>query len=239
LLDARRELIDPARNELGRIAVGIAEATNTQHHRGVDLHGQPGGDFFAVGGVEVLGGRGNGGSAVLTASRTGVDALTTQDYVLRHDGGNWSVRRADSGAPVPFTTSGGALNFDGLSVSVSGAAADGDQFLVRPTADAIGGLRTLISDPSRIAAATPVRTQTAAANTGTATISAGTVVDADHAALLDTVTIQFTASGTWEARDASNTLLGGGANVPGGNIEFNGWQVSIDGAAAAGDSFTV
>src|SRR5690606_38928959 len=174
LLDARRELIDPARNELGRIAVGIAEATNTQHHRGVDLHGQPGGDFFAVGGVEVLGGRGNGGSAVLTATRTGVDALTTQDYVLRHDGGNWSVRRADSGAPVPFTTSGGALNFDGLSVSVSGAAADGDQFLVRPTADAIGGLRTLISDPSRIAAAAPVRTQTAAANTGTATISAGT-----------------------------------------------------------------
>src|SRR5690606_18370079 len=129
LLDARRELIDPARNELGRIAVGLAEATNTQHRRGVDLRGNAGGDFFAVGGVEALGARGNHGSATLAVSRTGAGSLSTQDYVLRHDGGAWSVRRADTGAPVAFTVAGGTLEFDGLSVAVSGAAADGDQFL--------------------------------------------------------------------------------------------------------------
>ena len=240
LLDARRELIDPARNELGRMAVALAEVTNAQHRRGVDLHGDPGGDFFAVGGAEALGARTNDGTATLTATRTDVGALTVHDYVLRHEGGNWTVRRADTGAPVNFTVSGtGALEFDCLSVQVDGNAADGDQFLLRPTATAIGGFRTVVSDPSRVAAAAPVRTVAASANAGTATISAGEVLDPGHPGLTDTVTIRFTDAGTWEARDAGDNLLGGGAYVPGGNIEFNGWRVSIDGAPAAGDSFTV
>lgn len=239
LLDARRELIDPARNELGRIAVGLAEATNTQHRRGVDLRGDRGGDFFAVGGVEVLGARGNEGNALLAVSRTGAEALATQDYVLRHDAGSWNVRRADTGAPVAFTLAGGALQFEGLSVAVSGAAADGDQFLVRPTAAAISGLRSLISDPAMVAAAAPVRTAAAAGNAGTATISAGQVLDANDPALLEAVTIEFTDGGNWEARDGAANLVGSGVYVPGGSIEFNGWRVGIDGAAAAGDRFTV
>lgn len=239
LLDARRELIDPARNELGRLAVGLAEVTNLQHARGVDLHGDPGGDFFAVGGVEVLAARGNDGNATLAVTRTGSGALTTQDYIVQQSNGSWTVRRADTGAAVSFADNGGVLEFDGLSVNISGTAIDGDQFLVRPTADAISGLRTLVSDPSRIAAAAPVRTQAAAGNTGTATISAGQVIDAGDAALRDSVTIRFTDAGNWEARDAANNLLGGGAYVPGGGIEFNGWRVSVDGVAAAGDSFTV
>src|SRR5690606_40557426 len=40
LLDARRELIDPARNELGRIAVGIAERSE---ERRVGKEGRAGG----------------------------------------------------------------------------------------------------------------------------------------------------------------------------------------------------
>ncbi len=239
LLDARRELIDPARNELGRLAVGLAEATNLQHHRGVDLHGDAGGDFFAVGGVEVLASRSNDGNAALAVTRTGAGALGTQDYVVQHSGGNWSVRRADTGAAVPFAVNGGNLEFGGLSVAVSGAAADGDQFLIRPTVNAISGLRTLISDPSRVAAASPVRTGTAAGNAGTATISAGQVLDADDAALRDPVTIRFTDAGNWEAVDAASNVLGTGAYEAGGAIEFNGWRVRIDGVAAAGDSFTV
>jgi flagellar hook-associated protein 1 FlgK len=240
LLDARRELIDPARNELGRMAVALAEVTNAQHRRGVDLHGDAGGDFFGVGAVEVLPSRTNDGNAVLDVSRTGASALTTHDYVLRQEGGSWTVRRADTGAAVPSSISGsGALEFDGLSVQVSGTAADGDQFLIRPTAGAVSGLSVLVSDPSRIAAAAPVRSAAATGNAGTATISAGEVLDAEHPGLLGSVTIRFTDAGTWEARDAADNVLGGGAYVPGGSIEFNGWRVRIDGVPAAGDSFTV
>jgi flagellar hook-associated protein 1 FlgK len=239
LLDARRELLDPARNELGRIAIGLVEATNAQHRKGMDLHGNAGGDFFAVGGVETLGARTNSGSAMLTASRTDVGQLATQDYVLRYDGSAWNVLRADTGAPVAFTTSGGTLQFEGLAVAVGGAAAAGDRFLLRPTAGAIGGFRALITDPVRVAAAAPVRTGTAGTNTGTGTISVGEVLDPDHAALRDPVTIRFAAAGTWEARDAGNNLLGGGSYAAGGDIEFNGWRVQIDGAPVTGDSFTV
>jgi flagellar hook-associated protein 1 FlgK len=240
LLDARRELLDPARNELGRIAVGLAEAINAQHRRGMDLYGSFGGDLFSIGAVGVSGARTNGGNATATVTRTDVGALTGYDYILRYESGSWTVRRADTGAAVSFNVSGGgALEFDGLSVAISGTPADGDQFLVRPTALAIDGFNTLISDPSRIAAAAPVRTAQAAGNAGTATISAGEVLNPGDPDLLTTVTIRFTDANTWEARDAANNLIGGAAYVPGGNIQFNGWQVSIDGEPAAGDSFTV
>jgi flagellar hook-associated protein 1 FlgK len=239
LLDARRELLDPARNELGRIAVGLVEATNVQHHRVIDLHGDAGGDFFGVGGAEAFAASTNDGSATLAVARTDVGALTLHDYVMRYDGASWSVRHADTGAAVAFTDTGTALEFEGLSVAVTGTPSAGDRFLVRPTAGAIGGLETLIGDPSRIAAASAVRTAATAGNTGSATISAGDVLDADNAALRDTVTIQFTSATTWEARDAGNTLLDSGTYASGGSIEINGWSVSISGAPAAGDSFQV
>lgn len=239
LLDARRELLDPARNELGRIAVALAEASNLQHRRGMDLQGNAGGDFFSIGGAEVLAASGNSGSAVLATTRTDVGALSAQDYLLRFDGGVWSVQRADTGAAVAFTVNAGTLEFDGLSVAVGGAANAGDRFLVRPVAAAIGGFRSLIGDPSRVAAAAPIRSASAALNAGTAGISAGEVLDATNPALRDTVTIRFVTPGSWEARDVANNLLAAGAYVPGANIDINGWRASIDGAPEAGDSFTV
>ncbi len=60
-MDFRREMLDPARNELGRIAVALTTSTNSQHRAGQDLHGDLGGDFFAVGGVRILDGRANTG----------------------------------------------------------------------------------------------------------------------------------------------------------------------------------
>lgn len=240
LLDARRELLDPARNELGRIAVGLVEAVNAQHHKGIDLHGNAGGDFFAVGGVDVSAATTNNGGALLTATRNGVGSLTTHDYLVRFDGTAWTVNRADTGAPVAFTSTASSLEFEGLSVSIGGTApATGDRFLVRPTAAAISGLDVVVGDPSRIAAATPIRTVTPAGNTGSGVISAGEVLDAGNPALRDPVTIRFTGPGSWEARDASDNLLASGSVAPGGNIDVNGWRVSISGSPAAGDSFTV
>jgi flagellar hook-associated protein 1 FlgK len=240
VLDFRREMLDPQRNELGRMAVALTEVTNAQHHAGQDLYGDLGGDFFAVGGVEVLGGRSNAGSATLAATRTSTGQLGTSDYVLRYDGGSWSVKRADTGQPVAFTVGGGGeLQFEGLSVSVSGAAQTGDRFMVKPTGAAIDGLKLLVTDPARVAAAAPIRTATTSGNTGSATISAGEVLDSTNAALRDPVTIRFTGPGTWEALDAGNAVIASGAYSAGGNIDVNGWRVQVSGAPATGDSFTV
>ncbi len=238
LLDFRREMLDPARSELGRMAVALTEVTNAQHHAGVDLNGNLGGDFFEVGGAQVFAARSNISGTTLTATRTGAGDLIAADYVVRYDGG-WKVQRADTGADVPLTIgSGGQLQFGGLSVTVNGTPAIGERFLVKPVGNAIEGLKVVVGDATKIAAAAPIRTLAASTNTGNGTISAGEVLDASDPALRNGVTISITASG-WEARDSSNTLLDSGAYTPGGNIEVNGWRVQLGGQPAVGDSFTV
>jgi flagellar hook-associated protein 1 FlgK len=191
-----------------------------------------------VGGVEASAARTNNGTATLSATRTSAGGITTHDYLVTYDGSAWRVQRADTGAPVAYTGTT-TLDFDGISVSVGGTAVAGDRFLVRPAAGAINGLGVLISDPARIAAAAPIRTATGTANTGNGVISAGEVLDADNAALRDSVSIQFTGPGTWEARGAGNVLLASGSYSSGGNIDVNGWRVNITGTPATGDSFTV
>jgi flagellar hook-associated protein 1 FlgK len=147
------------------------------------------------------------------------------------------MRRADTGATVTLTGTGTSVDplvGDGLSIVVSGTASTNDSFLIRPTRSATAGLGVLISDPARVAAAAPIRTSTAAANTGTGTISAGSVVDATNPNLRTTVTIQFTSATTYSINGA-----GSFAYTSGSPITVNGWQVQISGAPALGDQFVV
>lgn len=240
LLDFRREMLDPARNQLGQMAVALTQVTNTQHREGADLSGNLGGDMFAVGSPIVQPASTNTGGATLAVSvgSAGASALTANDYIVRYSGTAWTVQRADNGAPVTFTGTGTNVDpivADGLSIVIGGAApVAGDRFLVKPTAGAIDGMSVLISDPAKVAAAAPVRTTAAVANTGSATISAGEVMDATNAQLRSTVTLQFT--------DATHYTVNGAGNfnyTPGGNIDINGWRVQISGTPAAGDTFSV
>jgi flagellar hook-associated protein 1 FlgK len=236
-MDFRRELLDPARNQIGQMAVALAEVTNSQHREGIDLAGNLGGNLFAVGAVEVLGAATNSGSGALAVTRTGAAALTKNDYVLRYSGSAWTMQRADNGAAVSFTGTGTALDpmvADGISVVVSGAPAAGDRFLVRPTAAAIKGMDVLISDPARIAAAAPIRSSAALANAGSGAISAGEVLDAANAQLRNTVTLQFVDANLYSINGVGSNLY-----TPGDNVDINGWRVQISGTPAAGDVFTV
>jgi flagellar hook-associated protein 1 FlgK len=237
LLDFRREMLEPTRNQLGQIAIGLASVANAQHREGVDLLGNLGGDLFAVGGVSVLPQNANTGTGTVAVTRTSAGALTASDYVLEYNGTAWSARRADTGAAVTLTgsgTSGSPFLADGLSIVVGGTPAAGDRFQVRPTAAAVAGMRVLISDPARVAAAAPVRTSAALANTGSATISAGEVLNAGDPALRNTVNIAFTSATQYSVNGSGSFTY-----TPGGNIDINGWRVAINGTPAAGDTFTV
>jgi flagellar hook-associated protein 1 FlgK len=237
LLDWRREMLDPARNELGRITLAVANQVNAQHREGMDLTGALGGDFFNVGGVGVNGATTNTGTADLTITRSSVGALTDSNYTLLRTGTGYELRRADTGAAVSFTGTGAVgdpIIADGLEITVGPGIATGDQFLIRPTRDAIQGFSVAITDPARIAAAAPIRANPVSGNTGTGTISSGEVLDAGNVNLLATANIVFTSPTTYS--------INGGADQPyaaGGNIDFNGWRVAINGAPATGDSFTV
>lgn len=76
------------------------------------------------------------------------------------------------------------------------------------------------------------------ANTGTGVLGAGTVVDAS-AWVVDTYSVGFPTADTYEVHDSGGVLVASGAFTPGQAIVFNGIAVQIDGAPAAGDSFTV
>ena len=136
LLDFRSEQLDPAHNALGRIAVALSDVVNAQHHEGIDLSGALGGDFFAVGGAEVLDNALNTGTGTVAATRANVGALTGRDYMLEMTGSGWQLRDSLSGAAVPMTGTGTAADpfvADGLEIEVGGAADVGDTFLIRPT----------------------------------------------------------------------------------------------------------
>jgi flagellar hook-associated protein 1 len=237
LLDFRRELLDPVRNQLGQIAIAVATTVNVQQREGMDLYGNLGTDLFAVGPVGVQASSGNTGSGTVSVTRTSLGALTTNDYILEFSGSAWTARRADSGAPVALAGAGTVASpfvADGLSFVVGGAPAAGDSFKITPTAGAIDGMSVLITDPARIAAAAPIRTGAALANSGSGSISAGEVLDATNPALRSSVSIAFI-----DATRYSVNGSGSFAWTAGGNIEINGWRVAIDGAPAAGDTFTI
>ena len=237
LLDYNREMLEPARAEVGRIAVGFADAVNTANKNGMDLNGQLGGDVFSVGGPETFAAATNAGTGTITATISDVSALEATNYQLSYDGTAYTLQRTDTGAVVPMTGAGTVANpfvANGISIVVSGAAAAGDQFLVKPLDQAPGTLKLLTTDGSEIAAAAPTATSADLGNTGTGEISAGSVIDATNPNLLSTATIQFINSTTYSVNGA-----GAFAYTPGGNIDINGTRVQITGAPAAGDQFTI
>ena len=237
LLDFRREMLDPARSNVGRLAVGLVESFNGIHREGMDLGGQLGGDFFSISASQVYPSRYNTGAASAAVSVADVAALATTSYRLSYDGAVFQLFRADDGTAVSMTGTGTAADpflANGLSIVVSGAAAAGDRFLLDPLADAGGTLQPLISTPDRVAAAAPIATRVVLANQGDATISPGEVADIADPGLLATTTIEFLDPSTYSVNGA-----GAFAYTSGADIVLNGSRVQIAGTPVAGDQFII
>ncbi|HJP97226.1 MAG TPA: flagellar hook-associated protein FlgK, partial [Rhodanobacteraceae bacterium] len=234
LLDYRGSVLEPAQNQLGRVAVAFASAMNAQHRQGMDLNGQLGGDLFTLPAPQALPATGNTGNATITASIADVGAVQASDYSVSFDGSQWSVKTT-GGNPVTVTGSGTAadpLSFDGLQLVVAGSAAAGDSFKVEPTRAAAGGIQLAVTDPNKLALAAPVKAL--AANGNQASVASLSATDTGNASLLDTVSIQFSGANTYSINGA-----GSFAYTPGSPIQYNGWSLSLGGTPAAGDQFTI
>jgi flagellar hook-associated protein 1 FlgK len=243
LLTFRNDALDGARRELGQLASGLAEVFNAQHRQGVDLNGTLGEDFFNAAAPTVSASAGNTGSGSVSATITDPSAIEARDYVLRFDGSNWALFDAATSAAVPMTGNGTGANpfvADGVSITVTAGAAAGDRFLLSPVGQAAAGLGMQITDPARIAAASPLTSSAALQNEANATISGVTINDVTDPSLMDTAIIAFIDPNTYRIRDSGGVdLTGPLAYTPGGDISFNGWTVQIDGATAGGDAFLV
>jgi len=101
LLEFRDTVLTPAQAELGRIAVGLAQAFNESHREGMDLYGDMGVDFFSLAPPKVAAHSGNSSTstATLSASYGDVAALDGQNLQLRFDGSSWVATRTDTPAP--------------------------------------------------------------------------------------------------------------------------------------------
>jgi flagellar hook-associated protein 1 FlgK len=182
----------------------------------------------------------NTGTGAIGVAVSNPGVLKPSDYALAYVGGNYTVTRLSdnatvySGAAFPAT-----LASEGLTLSLGGAPAAGDRFLIRPTRAAAADFAVAVTDPRSVAAAAPIRTAATVGNAGTGQVGAG-VVSALDPNLQQTVTITFNNPPT--TFNVVGTGTGNPVNVPytaGGDISYNGWTVQIGGAPAAGDSFTV
>ncbi len=240
-LTFRDQSLEPARNALGRVALGLATSVNQQNQLGQDLYGNLGGNIFNVASPSVDKGAFNSGNALVSAAISDVGALTTSNYQLRFDGTNYTMLRLSDnaatnlGATLPQTV-------DGFTVSLtSGTPVAGDSFLIHPTANGARDISVATNDPGKIAAAAPMRTAAAMANTGSGQISAGEVVGPPptDANLQATVNITFTSPTTFTVSGAVPVVVGAVAYTPGQNISYNGWIAKLSGAPATGDVFTI
>lgn len=237
LLEFRSQVLDPAQAELGRVALGLGQAFNAAHARGMDQYGAMGADFFRIPAPGVNAHRDNAGNARLAVTIDDMAAISGRDVHLRWQDGAWSATDAATGAPLPVGGAGTAddpLTVAGMALVLDGSPAPGDRFLVQPTAQASGGLAVAITDPARIAAASPVKVQADLANIGTGKPGPARTVDAAHPGLLTPANIEFLDADQY-------TVDGAGPYpyTPGTAISANGWSFTLDGAPAAGDRFSV
>jgi flagellar hook-associated protein 1 len=242
LLSARSQVLDPATNAIGQIAVGVATIMNQQQQSGMDMSGAQGQPMFGVGAVQVLPDTGNAGSGSLTVTRGNLSDLSTDDYKLEYTGGAspWQLTDETTGQSVTLTgsgTSASPLTGAGLSIVVAGTPQAGDSFLIEPTAGAAAGFSMLLTSPSQVAAASLVQASAGSTNTGTGAVSS-TGVTAPSTWVSGTYTVTFGAGSQYTVTNGASTVASG-TYTSGDPIDFNGIQLTLTGQPASGDTFTV
>ena len=263
LLAFRSQTLDPAEAQLGAIAVSFASQVNAQNSLGITLAGAQGGALFSVGSPTVYANTQNTGNASLSVSFANSAQPTTGDYTLAYNGTTYTLTDNSSGAVV-----GSATNLsqpiNGLNFSTTGTMNAGDSFTVEPTRGALNSFNTATTDPSAIAAAAPVLGTATASNTGTGTITQGTVT-AGYTMPNATTTLSYNGTGlTGFPTNSTVTVTAGtppttttyntattpvipysattGATLTINNAtagSMNGVTVTISGAPANGDTFTI
>lgn len=256
LVEFGSSVLEPARNALGRIALGVTEATNATQRLGLDLDGAFGEDFFRPIGdaARVAPGSDNTGSASVSASVVDADALTTSDYRLSRSGATFNLERLADGqvTDVSAALGGGApasVTVDGVEISLdSGSMDDGDRFQIQPTRDAAAAFDVALADGRDIAAAGAVRSSVSAGNTGSAAItqpetssttglplsSNGGPIELAFDAGANEFTVTNGPGGTL-AYDPAADASGRSYSLAG----FGGMEFTISGVPADGDRLTI
>jgi flagellar hook-associated protein 1 FlgK len=239
--------VPAAENQIGRLATVIASQVNQQSQLGQDLNGQPGANVFSPTSPTVIAATTNaasGGSPAetVTASFSDTSQLQASDYRLQVVGGNYVLTRLSDGQQTALSSlsPGNPATVDGITISVSGTATDGDTFTIEPVRYGANDMTVSIAQPQQIAAASPVTAAVPSSDTGTLSVSSLSVAGPTrNANLTDPVTISFTSPTSYTITDSANGASASGTYTAGQPIGFNGWNLTLLGTPAAGDSVAV
>ena len=144
-------------------------------------------------------------------------------------GGNYLFAGTASGTQ-PFAQSGGSVSYQGAS-QVNQVQISADQSVSAGDA----GNTVFMNIPAGNGTFT---TAAGGSNTGSGSIDTGSVVS-PSAWIPDTYTITFTSPTQYQVTNGAGTVVSSGTYTSGNAISFNGVQVTVSGAPATGDTFTV
>lgn len=140
-----------ARNQLGLLALNLAERFNEVHTAGVDVNGDPGEKLFDYHKPTSIANSQNQGNATVKMDYNSVTEVKASDYKIEFNGNDWVVTRLSDNQQITPQVSDGKLVFDGLSIEITGNAVAGDSFLLKPVADVASSLQLLVKDVNKLA----------------------------------------------------------------------------------------
>ncbi len=272
LLSFRRTSLETAQNSLGRLALGLAQSFNDQHRLGQDLNGVLGGNFFSIdtstsplinGPINTP--QSSAGSLAFTATGINAGKLTTSNYLVSYNGTDFTLTDTTTGVATPGLNEANlllALSDVGLTLTTNSSAIPpgtpnpGDRFLILPTRNGARDISVALTDPSTIAVAAPIRTAANTANTGTASVSSGSVTSAYLATPLTasksltfnsgppaSFSVSPAASGPITVTigtSAPTTYTNSSFNYTSGSVvTIDGIQFTISGTPSASDQFSI
>jgi flagellar hook-associated protein 1 FlgK len=257
LLRYRDDVLTPAVNGLGRIAMVVADQVNKQLGQGLDQSGNFGSSLFndinsavAIAQRSIANASNKTASGNLDVTIKDTSKLAASDYQVTFTSATgYSVRRLSDNSDMGTFTLGAtpAPVIDGFSLSLNGAPVSaGDTFKITPTRGAAADLTTVMTDIKRLATAAPLTSTNAQGNDGTGTISqpklstsldiynsvqSQEVQGAVKAAM--PIRLLMTSGTAYEVFDAKGTSLGTGNIVPGQNNDLDIQVPYTDGSGAA------
>ncbi|MFQ0973639.1 flagellar hook-associated protein FlgK [Gilliamella sp. CG35] len=151
LLTFRDGPLSQARNQLGLIALNLAERFNEVHMSGVDINGHAGEKMFDYRQPSSITNAKNQGNATAKINFDSVTEVKASDYKIEFNGTDWVVTRLSDHQTITPQIEDGKLMFDGLSIEITGNAVKGDSFLIKPVADIASSLALLVTDVNKLA----------------------------------------------------------------------------------------
>jgi flagellar hook-associated protein 1 FlgK len=252
LIRYRKETLDPALNELGRVALVVADAINSQLAQGIDKNGDFGATLFGdINSLKAISERSiakttnSAGSGNLDVTIKDTGKLGTSDYQVTFTSATgYNVRKLPEGTDMGSfdLTDNPPPVIDGFTLSLNGGGLSaGDSFKITPTRNAAAGIDTVLTDPKRLALASPLTGTSGSGNKGTGVITQPTltskldIYDAAQRTQLQNglkystpVKLVFgdetTSPQAYKMYDAKGTEIGSGTIVPG---QENKLQLSV------------